>query len=82
MTSERDKMWQTAARYSAVGIEMAASVAIGVYAGMWLDTKLGTEPYLFYVGLGVGVGAAVSSIVRAVRQYQRDSRDDDPGHQQ
>lgn len=60
-------MWKLASRYSAVGIEMSASVAIGTLGGWWLDGKLGTEPYLFWFGLVVGTGAATKAIVRVVK---------------
>jgi ATP synthase protein I len=61
-------MWKLAGRYSAVGIEMAVAVAMGSLGGVWLDRKLGTRPYLFLLGLMIGVGAAVRTVVRVVRQ--------------
>jgi ATP synthase protein I len=64
---ERERMWRLAGRYASVGIEIAVSVAIGTFGGMWLDTKLGTEPVLFWIGIGIGVGAAVRTVVRVVR---------------
>lgn len=59
-------MWQLAARYSAVGIEMTAAVVIGTLGGRWLDSKLGSAPYLTYVGIIVGIGAAVRTIMRVI----------------
>jgi F0F1-type ATP synthase assembly protein I len=50
---------------------MAAAVAIGALGGRWLDGKLGTEPYLMWLGLGVGIGAAVRAVVRVVQAYRR-----------
>jgi F0F1-type ATP synthase assembly protein I len=64
-------MWRLAGRYSAVGIEMGAAIAIGTLGGRWLDGKLGTEPYLFWFGFVVGVGAAVRAILRVVGAYKR-----------
>ncbi len=63
-------MWRLAGRYSAVGIEMAAAVAIGTLGGRWLDGKLGTEPTLFWIGFVVGVGAAVRAVVRVARNFK------------
>jgi ATP synthase protein I len=65
--SEQQRMWKLAGRYSAVGIEIAVSVAFGVLGGRWLDGKFGTEPYLMWFGMVVGIGAAVRSITRLVR---------------
>ena len=74
MSRDSDHMWRLAGRYSAVGIEMAAAVALGTLGGVWLDKKLGTTPWLFWFGLAVGVGAAVRAILRVVREFKRTSR--------
>ena len=55
------------ARYSTVGIEMVVSMVIGIMGGRWLDEQFGTEPYLFFVGMIAGIGAAAKPIVRMVR---------------
>jgi len=60
-------MWRLAGRYSAVGIEMSAAVAIGALGGDYLDHRWGTEPYLFWFGLTVGIGAAVRAIMRIAK---------------
>ena len=60
-------MWRLSARYSAVGIEMAVAVAVGTLGGRWLDERLGTTPWLFWLGLASGVGAAVRAVVRVVK---------------
>jgi F0F1-type ATP synthase assembly protein I len=68
---EADRQWKLAGRFSAVGIEMAAAVAIGALGGRWLDGKLGTDPYLMWFGLAVGIGAAVRAVLRVVKAYRR-----------
>ena len=65
-TRETQRMWRLAARYSTVGMEMALSVAIGTFGGLWLDRHFETSPYLFWFGLVVGLGAAVRAVVRVV----------------
>jgi len=72
VSNDKRKMWRLAGRYSAVGIEMAAAVVIGTLGGLWLDSKLGTEPYLFIFGLVVGVGAATKTIIRIAKQTKLD----------
>ena len=66
-------MWRLAARYSTIGMEMAASVAFGTLGGWWLDQKFGTEPWLFWFGLAFGIAAAVRAVVRLVKQFKRDA---------
>ena len=61
------RMWRLSARYSSLGIQMAACVAIGVLGGRWLDGKLDTTPVLFWIGLVVGITAAVRSVWRVIK---------------
>lgn len=70
--SENDKvrMWRLAGQYSAVGIEMATSVAFGAFGGMWLDKKFGHSPWLLWAGVIVGLGAASLTVMRVVRAQQ------------
>ena len=73
-------MWRIAGTTGAVGIEIAAAVGIGYLGGHKLDQKLGTQPWLTYFGLIVGVGAAIKALVGVTRAYKRDlERPDDPG---
>lgn len=65
-------MWQIAARYSYVGIEMAAGVGVGGFGGAWLDRRFGTEPLFFWIGLVLGVGVAVRAVVHAVKRTRWD----------
>lgn len=76
-------MWRLAARYSALGIEMAIAICLGYFGGSYLDGKLGTTPYLTYILFGCGVASAFLAIYRigkrAVADNKRDFRDDEPG---
>ncbi len=65
------EMWALAGRYSGLGIEMAAAVAVGALGGRWLDNYFSTAPYLGIFGTVVGVGAAVRAIVRVVKQFRK-----------
>jgi F0F1-type ATP synthase assembly protein I len=47
-----------AAPYLGIGSSAAASVALGLAAGYWLDGKLGTRPLLFLLGGVFGILAA------------------------
>jgi F0F1-type ATP synthase assembly protein I len=65
-------MWAIAGRYSALGLEMALSVAIGFFGGEWLDERFGTKPYFGYAGLGLGIATAFVAFYRVARQAQRE----------
>lgn len=76
MDSEAKKMWTIAGTTGAVGLEIAAAIGIGYFGGQYLDRKLGTLPWLTWVGFAAGIGAAIKALVRVVRSYQK-SLDDE-----
>jgi len=69
-------MWRTAGTTGAVGIEIAVAIAIGYFGGSFLDRKLGTAPWIGYIGLIAGIGAAVLALVRVTRGYRRETESD------
>lgn len=62
---------------STVGLEILLSVAFGFLGGRWLDTKLGTHPYITIVGFLFGMAAATRFLVRAAKRMK--SRTDEDG---
>lgn len=64
-------------KYSVIGIEMAVSVAVGGFIGYWLDSKLGTEPWLFLFWLICGVFAGFRSLIRMSKQFLKESKADE-----
>ena len=73
-------MSRLAGIYSAVGIEMALAVGLGTFAGVAVDTRLGSDPWCALVGFGIGTGAAVLAVWRALRLGQRAmAKTDDDG---
>lgn len=71
------------AGWSAVGLgfEMAVTIALCTYAGLWLDRKLGTEPWLLIVGVFFGAGAGFYSVYRTLTtlQHRREEERGDRG---
>ena len=65
--------WKGTGRYATVGLELAASVLIGLFGGQWLDKKLGTHGILTLVGLTYGVAAAVRVVWRALKNANREA---------
>jgi len=66
-------MLKTAARFSAVGLEMGLAVVFGYAIGFYLDKWLGTEPYLTAFWTLVGVGAAFKAIYDAYKLAKKDT---------
>jgi len=65
--NDRERMWRLAGRYSSVGLEMAIAIAIGTLGGRWLDGRFGWGPWGFWIGLSIGIGAAVRAVLRITR---------------
>jgi ATP synthase protein I len=57
---------------SSVGLEMGLSVVIAVLIGMWLDSRLGTTPWLMLLWLLFGLAAGFRGVLRAVRRADRE----------
>ena len=62
---------------STIGIALGLSIALGSLGGRWLDGKLGTEPWLQWIGLGFGLAAGARSLYRVVRRAQRMMEEED-----
>jgi ATP synthase protein I len=56
---------------SSVGLELGISVLLGLLFGLWLDSQLGTEPWLMLLWLCIGFAAGFRGVLRAVRREDR-----------
>ena len=63
------------ASYAGLGIQLAASILLGLYAGQWLDTRLGTAPLMLILGVFLGAGAGFYNLYRVLTATQRHERD-------
>ena len=77
MDPDAKKMWRSALRHSAVGLEMGFAVAIGFGSGWWLDDKFGTKPYLMIVMLMFGIIAGFRGIYRVAREGLQEQEQQD-----
>lgn len=64
--------WKAALGVMSIGIEMGVAVAVGWFAGSWLDARLGTSPWLMYLFLALGIAAAFRGLWRTARRYWND----------
>ena len=68
-------MFRQGSRYLGVGLEMGIAVFVGIWGGRYLDEKFGTEPFFFWFGMVVGIGAAMKAIVDAAKSAQKEMMD-------
>jgi ATP synthase protein I len=57
--------------FAGLGVQFAASILIFLYAGRWLDGKLGTAPYLLMAGAFVGAGLGFYAMYRRLTAADR-----------
>lgn len=64
----------SAAAFTGLGIQLVASVLLGLYGGRWLDGKLGTAPWLLVAGAFLGAFAGFYGMYRSLMASQRESK--------
>ncbi len=60
--------------FAGLGIQFVVAMLGGVYAGQWLDRKLGTAPWLLLIGVFSGAGLSFYSMYHKLMKAQ--SRED------
>ena len=65
----------SAGSYAGVGLQLLATILLSLYAGQWLDRRMGAGGIVTVVSVLVGFGAAFYSIYRRLMADQR--RDDE-----
>jgi len=63
------------ADFAGVGIQFAVAIIVFLFAGQWLDKRLGTNGLFTIAGVFVGGGAAFYNMYRKITAAQR--RDDE-----
>lgn len=60
----------SAGEFATVGLQFAASIIAFLYAGQWLDRKLGTAPWMLIVGVFTGAGLGFFAMYRKLMAAQ------------
>jgi F0F1-type ATP synthase assembly protein I len=59
------------ADFAGVGIQFAAAIVVFLFAGQWLDKKLGTSGLFTIIGVFIGGGGAFYLMYRKITAAQR-----------
>jgi ATP synthase protein I len=70
-----NKSWKGIGSYSTVGLDFTLSILVGLLGGRWLDRKFGTGGWLTIIGLGFGIAAGVRTLMRALKQANREAEE-------
>jgi len=65
----RDGFLQAISYLSQIGITIIACIAVGILLGRFLDTRLGTAPWLLLVFTFLGIAAAIKSIYDLAKKH-------------
>ena len=67
-----------AAKYAGLGLQFAVSILAFLYAGQWVDRKLGTTPLFLIIGVFVGATASFVAIYRSLMAKPKQPNERDP----
>ena len=74
-TQQSSKKGLAGADFAGLGIQFAFAIIVFLYAGQWLDNRLGTNGLFTIAGVFIGAGAAFYNMYRKITTAQR--RDDE-----
>lgn len=64
-------------RLMGLGLQFVVAILLCLYAGMWLDTKFHTAPWLMLIGAIVGAGAGFYSMFRVLMSEEKRMDEED-----
>jgi F0F1-type ATP synthase assembly protein I len=65
------------AAFAGAGLELAGLILLGLYAGQWIDKRLGTAPWLLILGVFTGAAAGFFNMYRILTTAERRARSHD-----
>ncbi|AIM16411.1 MULTISPECIES: AtpZ/AtpI family protein [Neobacillus] len=68
MKNDRNPL-KAIALMSTILAQLAGSTLIGVFSGKWLDKHFDSEPIFLIIGLFIGLGAGIYSMLVSVRHF-------------
>lgn len=70
-SQQSSKKGLSGADFAGVGIQFAFAILVFLFAGQWLDKRLGTNGLFTIAGVFVGAGAAFYSMYRKISAAQK-----------
>ena len=68
------KRWVAALGLTGIGFYIAGAIILGLLGGLWLDSKLNSEPFFLIAGLILGIVVAFFGVYNMVRPFISDKR--------
>jgi F0F1-type ATP synthase assembly protein I len=70
-SQQSSKKGLSGADFAGVGIQFAFAIIVFLFAGQWLDKRVGTNGLFTIAGVFVGAGAAFYSMYRKISAAQK-----------
>ena len=70
-TQQSSKKGLSGADFAGVGIQFAFAIIVFLYAGQWLDNRLGTNGLFTIAGVFIGASAAFYNLYRKISAAQK-----------
>ncbi|HSL99171.1 MAG TPA: AtpZ/AtpI family protein, partial [Candidatus Limnocylindria bacterium] len=74
---DRRELFRELGKYSALGLELAIAVILGLAIGYYLDKWLGTGPWMTVIWMAIGFAAGLRSLFRAAIRSGKDLEKDE-----
>lgn len=71
MKKENRRLYRELAVYSSLGFSIALSIFIGLAAGIYLDSRFETHPWLTLIFLGFGIAAGFRNIALVLKKIRK-----------
>jgi ATP synthase protein I len=63
--------------FAGAGFEFAGCILLGLFAGQWVDKRLGTAPWLLILGVFIGAAAGIFNMYRILTTAERRAKSHD-----
>ncbi len=64
--SNKERKYEDIGNYLGLGLQLAVTVVVMVFLGIWLDKKLDTNPWMTVVCSFLGIFAALYTFIKTV----------------
>ena len=78
-TPPSSKKGLSGADFAGVGLQFALAIIVFLYAGQWVDKRLGTNGLFTIAGVFVGAGGAFYSMYRRISAAQKQDDEERQG---
>ncbi|MDR3203478.1 MAG: AtpZ/AtpI family protein [Deltaproteobacteria bacterium] len=62
---------------SSIGLSLVIAIVLGFVTGWWLDSRLGTKPWLTLIGLLMGIAAGFKNVFILTERLEREAKSND-----